>query len=313
MQTLSRLNRKGPPTKQDTMVIDFVNKQEDIEKDFQAYYGQTSLDRGTDPQKLYNMKYEVEEMAIFTPAQVEEFAKLFVIEKLPGKKISPLFSKIILRPFAALSEENQDKFRMVLRRYVTQYAFISQIISWIDPELEKFYLFTKLLLKYLPAKKDSLPEEILDMVDMDKFRTQEAENGSIVLKTGDTELKNTSGDGHGPGKGGDKKKLEVIVKELNDRFKFDFEDRDKVMSIVIPKLAKDEGLVAAFQAPNLETLRKEKFVDSVEKAFMASAGDFYSVLNRMEEEPDFKRLLTEFMLAEFKKGLDTRDERQTGM
>jgi len=62
--------------------------------------------------------------------------------------------------------------------------------------LEKFYLFTKLLLKYLPRKKDSLPEEILDMVDMDKFRLQEQENGSIVLNPRGHELENTSSDGH---------------------------------------------------------------------------------------------------------------------
>lgn len=141
------------------------------------------------------------------------------------------------------------------------------------------------------------------MVDMDKFRLQEAENGSIVLNPGDTEMENTSGDGHGGKAPPEKGKLEVIVKELNDRFKFDFEDRDKVMSIVIPKLAADAGLIAAFQTDNLETLRKQKFADSLESAFISSAGDFYSVLNRMSVEPDFKRLLTEFAMAEFKRGL----------
>ena len=30
------------------MVLDFVNKQEDIEADFKDYYGETTLDRGTD-------------------------------------------------------------------------------------------------------------------------------------------------------------------------------------------------------------------------------------------------------------------------
>jgi hypothetical protein len=95
------------------------------------------------------------------------------------------------------------------------------------------------------------------------------------------------------------------VKELNERFHFDFEDRDKVMRIVIPKLAKDQGLVAAFQTDNLETLRRQKFAQSLENAFIDSASDFYSVLNRMSVEPDFKRLLTEFALGEFKRGLQS--------
>lgn len=304
VQTLSRLNRKGPPAKQDTMVLDFANEQKAIEKDFQAYYGKTTLDRGTDPQKLYNMKFEVEAHGVFTPEEVEEFARLFIIEKAPGKKISPLFTKIVQGRFSKLTEEKQEEFRESVRKYVAQYSFVSQIINWIDPDLEKFYLFSKLLLKYIPPKKDSLPEEILDMVDMDKFRLQEQENGSIALKQRDTELENTSGDGHNGGKGGGKEKLEVIVDELNKRFHFDFQDRDKVMKIVIPKLAKDEGLIAAFQTNNIESLRKQKFAQSLEDAFISSATDFYSVLNRMAAEPDFKRLLTEFALEEFKKGLE---------
>lgn len=154
------------------------------------------------------------------------------------------------------------------------------------------------------TSRNSVPEEILAMVDMDKFRLEEKQNGSIALNPGDTEMENSSGDGHGPGPGGGKDKLEVIVKELNEKYHFDFEDCDKVMKIVIPKLAKDAGLIAAFQTNNLETLRKQKFADSLEKAFISSAGDFYSVLNRMSAEPDFKRALTEFALVEFKRGLE---------
>ncbi|CAG0951594.1 hypothetical protein ANRL3_00272, partial [Anaerolineae bacterium] len=144
VQTLSRLNRKGPPSKKDTMVLDFVNRQEDIEADFQPYYGQTTLDRGTDPQKLYNLKFEVEEPGIFTAADVEEFARLFVIEKAPGQKLNPLFLKILQGRYATLDRDGRAEFRDAVARYVSQYSFISQIINWIDPELEKLYLFTKL-------------------------------------------------------------------------------------------------------------------------------------------------------------------------
>lgn len=304
VQTLSRLNRKGPPLKVDTMVLDFANKQSDIEKAFQKYYGKTTLDRGTDPQKLYNLKYEVEKFGVFTEDDVREFAELFVIQKAPGQRISPLFTRIIKGKFTQLTEGDQEGFRDALGRYVRQYAFISQIITWIDADLESFYLFTKLLLKYLPPKKDAMPEEIIDMVDMDKFRLQEEENGSIVLNPGDTQIRNTGGDGHEGEELQERGKLDEIVQELNARFHFDFEDRDKVMKIVIPKLNRDEGLIAAFRTNNLESLRRQKFSESLESAFIASASDFYDVLNRMSVEPDFKRLLTEFALSEFKRSLE---------
>ncbi len=303
VQTLSRLNRKGPPSKKDTMVLDFVNRQEDIEADFQPYHGQTSLDRGTDPQKLYNLKFEVEEPGIFTAADVEEFARLFVIEKAQGQKLNPLFLRILQGRYTMLDRDGRAEFRDAVARYVSQYSFISQIINWLDPELEKHYLFTKLLLKCLPPDPESLPKEILDMVDMEKFRLEEQQNGSIVLNPEDTQLENPSGDGHARPGTPEREQLEVIVRDLNERFHFDFEDRDKVMRIVIPKLAKDLSLVAAYQTDNLEQLRRQKFSESLENAFLASASDFYTVLNRMSVEPDFKRLLTDFALIEFLNGL----------
>ncbi|MBN1292381.1 MAG: type I restriction endonuclease subunit R, partial [Candidatus Latescibacteria bacterium] len=302
VQTLSRLNRIYPPLKQEPMVLDFINTQEEIESAFQMYYGRTTLDRDTDPQKLYNMKYAVEEMGVFTQADVDLFADLFVGQKASSRKISPIFTKIILGKFTALNDEEKDRFRDVVRRYVKQYSFVSQIITWVDADLEKFYLFTKLLLKYIPPKSDTLPEEILSMVDMDKFRLQEQENGSIMLKPEDVELENV-GDGSGSGGQTLIDPLEVIIKELNDRFHFDFEDRDKVMRIVMPKLVKDEGLVSAYHTDNLDSLRKQKFSDSLEKALIDSAGDFLGVLNRMSDQPDFKRLFEEFVLGEFKKNL----------
>lgn len=46
-------------------------------------------------------------------------------------------------------------------------------------------------------------------------------------------------------------------------------------------LTVDAGLIAAFQTNNLESLRRLKFADSLKNAFISSARDFYSVLNRI--------------------------------
>ena len=43
VQTLSRLNRTLPPLKEDTMVLDFANGADEIQKAFQPYYQTTVL------------------------------------------------------------------------------------------------------------------------------------------------------------------------------------------------------------------------------------------------------------------------------
>ena len=94
VQTLSRLNRttKG---KQDTFIIDFVNHIEAIQKDFQNYYQTTTLGEATDSQKLYNLKYEIENADVFTPENVSYFIEMFVRKKVKSEVLSPFFRKIV--------------------------------------------------------------------------------------------------------------------------------------------------------------------------------------------------------------------------
>ena len=49
--------------------------------------------------------------------------------------------------------KEKENFRKNINKYVRQYSFISQIITFIDINLEKFYLFTKLLSKICLMKK----------------------------------------------------------------------------------------------------------------------------------------------------------------
>ena len=55
VQTLSRLNRVHPG-KDDTMVLDFANEAEEIQKAFAPYYDRTLLSEATDPNLLYDLQ-----------------------------------------------------------------------------------------------------------------------------------------------------------------------------------------------------------------------------------------------------------------
>lgn len=55
-KTLSRLNRTCPPDKEDTMVLDFANEADEIQKTFPPYYERTLLKEATDPNLLYDLQ-----------------------------------------------------------------------------------------------------------------------------------------------------------------------------------------------------------------------------------------------------------------
>jgi type I restriction enzyme R subunit len=283
VQTLSRLNRttKG---KQDTFIIDFVNKQEDIQKDFQNYYQSTILDQGTDKQKLYNLKYEIEKADVFTKDEVLYFIEMFVRKKVKSEVLSPFFQKIVNEKYLPLSPEDKDKFRKMVNKYVRQYSFISQIITFIDTDLEKFYLFTKLLFKYLPYEKETLPLEVTQMVDMDKYKIQEEENGSIILNPEDAILENPQGDGHGGKRQDPKEVLEVIVKEINDKYAVELGDDDKVVKEMYEALKADETLMASMRADNIEDVKRMKLRESIDKALLKNAEPPIEFMNRLSKD-----------------------------
>jgi type I restriction enzyme R subunit len=299
VQTLSRLNRTFPPLKQDTLVLDFVNEQETIQASFQDYYQRTALEGATDPNKLSNLKYTLEQMRVFTADDVEQFAKLFIVQKVPSEKLQPFFQHIVdtsyrnlgadhkgEKDFEKFAAEAKEKFRKETARYVRQYSFISQIMTFTAPALEKFYLFAKLLLKQLPYEAQTLPREVMDMVDMDKYRTQEEQNGSIALANDDGTLTPSADDGH-RGKKDDKEKLKVIVEKLNADYGISFEEADRVVNAIKQKLETDDALRAAFKTNSIEFLRQQKLKDSIKDAFLSNADEFLSFMSKTETDPAF--------------------------
>ncbi|MEI8048512.1 MAG: DEAD/DEAH box helicase family protein [Bacteroidota bacterium] len=283
VQTLSRLNRttKG---KQDTFIIDFVNNQEDIQRDFQNYYQSTILDKATDKQKLYNLKYEIEKSDVYTKEEVAYFIEMFVRKKVKSEVLSPFFKKIIDERYLPLSPDDKDKFRKNLNKYVRQYSFISQIITFIDTDLEKFYLFTKLLFKYLPYEKETLPLEVTQMVDMDKYKIQEEANGSIILNPEDAILKNQQGDGHKSKTQDDTEVLEVIVREINNKYAVDLGDDDKVVKEMYASLKTDDALMASLRANNIEDVKRMKLRESIDKALLKNAEPPIEFMNRLSKD-----------------------------
>ena len=299
VQTLSRLNRTFPPLKQDTMVLDFVNDQETIQASFQDYYQRTELEGETNPNKLYNLKYTLEKAGVFTPEDVAEFVELFVVKKVKSDKLQPFFQRIVNNGYENLAAEHKDKkdyeklkaeakdrFRKGIARYVKQYSFISQIMTFTDTALEKFYLFAKLLLRQLPYEKQTLPLEVIEMIDMDKYRSQEEQNGRITLKGEDGVLKLTPDDGYRGGEA-EKEQIKLIIQKLNQDYGIAFEEADRVVGAIKQKLEKDDALRAAFKTDSIEFLRRQKLQDSIREAFLSNADEFLSFMSKTETDTGF--------------------------
>jgi len=149
----------------------------------------------------------------------------------------------------------------------------------------------------LPYEKETLPLEVIQMVDMDKYKVQEEENGSIILNPEDATLENPQGDGH-KGKPQDPKGvLEVIVKEINDKYAVALGDDDKVVKEMYESLKQDDSLMASLRADNIEDVKRMKLRDSIDQALLKNAEPPIEFMNRLSKDKG----LANYVVGQFRK------------
>ncbi len=231
VQTLSRLNRKIPG-KENPFVLDFVNEAEDIYKAFKPYYDATSLQEGSDPQQLENIKHELDAAQIYHWSEVEAYCRIFY---KPVARQSPqdhAGMQLHLQPavdrFKALEDDaKRSEFRDKLSGFVNIYSFMSQIIPYGDPLLEMLYSFGRFLLPHLPLDRDMGRVKIGDEVGLQYYRLQRIYSGEITLREGEPEgVKSPTDVGTGKSKE-EKAPLSEIIQVLNERFGTSFDEEDR--------------------------------------------------------------------------------------
>ena len=201
VQTLSRLNRTHAE-KAEAMVLDFANDAEEIRKAFEPYYETTILSEATDPNLLYEIQNRLRGFEVFVDADVEAFARVYFDPKATQDRIYAVLEPTRQRLSGLTNEEKVD-FRGQVNDYVRLYAFLSQVLTFADADLEKLYQFGRYLRRLLPVDREELPREVQKNIDMESYRIQKTSTGSIRLERQAGQLQpQKSKEHYGPGPGG---------------------------------------------------------------------------------------------------------------
>lgn len=278
VQTLSRLNRIHPG-KDDTFILDFANEEEEIRESFQPYYQLTTVSQVSDPNRLYDLKHEIEQAQIIWQTEIDNFCKeYFKSSEIHKNKIHALLNAYIdpaVDRYKAMdTEEEQDDFKNALTEFVRAYSFLSQIIPFQDIELEKFYSYCKLLQNKLPRKHLSERFKLgNDEVALEYYRLQKTKDGSILLEP-EAEYGLQPATEAGIRKDKEEKgALSEIINKINERFGTDFTEADKLFfDQVGMDLMRDDTIVkqaqtntfANFKKGKLEDLFYQKLIDRME-------------------------------------------------
>jgi len=298
VQTLSRLNRIHPQ-KADTFVLDFRNELDAIQDAFRPYYERTEA-VPTDPNLLYDTHRAVWDYGVLQEEEVEVGVQaLLAVTETSGHGAVYAALAPARDRFGELDEEVQDAFRDVLTRFVNLYAFVSQIVSYVDRELERDYLYGRALLAYLPGQA----AERLDLgteVEMTHLKIAQTFEGSGSLDEGGGEVV-AMFSGRGKEHEHEKEHLSQIVEVINERYGLDLGEADQLLFDQFEETwAADKALAARARTNTFDNFRlvfDRTFIDTV--------------VNRMDQNADiFKRILDD---AEFQKTvLDYYAERLYG-
>ncbi|MGH2555841.1 MAG: type I restriction endonuclease subunit R, partial [Actinomycetota bacterium] len=217
VQTLSRLNRIHPD-KEDTFVLDFVNEAELIQRAFGPYYD-ASMALPTSPNELYDSWREVDRFGVVRPEDVEAFARAYFGASGDGAGVqAKLYALLdVARDrFGELDEDDREELRTWLKRFVSRYGFISQVLPMADTTMEKRYAYCRLLERRLPSPPTGTMD-LGDQVQMTHLRVSKTGEHDLSLEKGAGVLR-AFGEG---GPGGYEElmaPLSELIERLNERF-----------------------------------------------------------------------------------------------
>jgi type I restriction enzyme R subunit len=295
VQTLSRLNRSHP-LKKDTFVLDFANAAEDIEKAFKPYFESTILGEATDPNKLFDLQDALDNFQVYTKEQVFEFSEK-ILANVPVDQLHAMLdtSSEIFRN--DLAEEQQADFRAKVKTYVRLYIFLSQIVPFENPYLERLYIFLNHLQNKLGGDTPiDLAQGILDNIDMDSYRLQLEATTNIVMEQGE-DLKPIPTDMRGGSSEPEIDRLSNILQTFNDRYGTQFEDADKVRQMaenIANDVAKNKELISSIQHSDDQNARitSDKVVGEELLKHITTNFDLYKLYSDNKEfKEDFSAMM----------------------
>lgn len=309
VQTLSRLNRMRPG-KEDTFVLDFANDRQTILDSFQPYYEVTSVTEETDINHLYDLKARLDDFQVYWTQEIEAFAQVYFDPKTKlnnpkqQKHLYAFTDPAVDRFKAIKEEEKQDEFKKGLRSWTNLYAFLSQIMPFIDSEFEKFYAYAKLLQTRLPKRELSESLHLDDEVALEYYRLQKIKEGSIELQKGEEgELSGTSEAGLKRAKE-EEALLSEIIHVLNDRFGTEFEPADQLLlDSVEADLLNNETIQQQARVNKMDTF-KYAFDDKFDDAFIGRMEQNKEFFERVFDDAAFGGLIREWMMKRIYKRLN---------
>ena len=297
VQTLSRLNRTHPE-KPGTMVIDFANESDDIQAAFQPYYETTILSEATDPNLLYEVQTRLKTYPVFTDEDVDAFAGVFFGASSTQAQLYAVLAPSVQR-FSEIQDDERHNFRGQVTDYVRLYSFLAQVITFLDADLEKLYVFARHLRRLLRVDREQLPLEIQQSIDMESYRIQQTASGKVALERRGDKLDPVQTKEPGQRTPEELEALSRIIADLNQRFGIELGPEHRItLGRMMERLQGDSALEVATRVNTLENVRIT-FDHKVEQVIQEIIDLNFDLYKRITDDPAFGEVVKNHLFDQY--------------
>lgn len=296
VQTLSRLNR-AHPQKHDVFVLDFMNDTDTIQDAFSDYYRTTILSDETDPNKLHDLKSDLDSYQVYAPEDIEQLVELY-LSGSDREKLDPILDSCVVTYREDLDEDGQVDFKSKAKAFNRTYGFLASILPYTDAGWEKLSIFLNFLVPKLPAPvEEDLSKGILEAIDMDSYRVEKQAVVKIQLPDSNAEKEPvpTSGGGFKPEPELDR--LSNIIRNFNDQFgNVSWNDGDRVHRLITEEIPKKVATDVAYQNAKQNSDKQNARIEhdkALARVMTSLLKDDTQLFKQFSDNESFRRWLTD--------------------
>ncbi len=121
-----------------------MNDTDTIREAFQDYYRTTILRDETDPNRLHDLKGDLNGHQVYDQAQVDELGELY-LRGADRDRLDPILDACVATYKEALDEDAQVDFKGKAKAFVRTYSFLASILPYTDASWEKLSTFLTFL------------------------------------------------------------------------------------------------------------------------------------------------------------------------
>ena len=304
VQTLSRLNRTCPG-KNDTFILDFANEKEDIQEDFQVFYHETFLEEEVNTDLLYKVQRELRNYGIYGDMDILHFCEVYFTNGAQSSTAQGMLASKLLpavERYNGKSADDRYQIRRTMRNFCKWYSYVSQVVRMFDKDLHQEYVYCSFLVGMLPAENVPM-EDIEKMLTLEMYKLEKTFEGDISLGEGDGVYSPAEPKGGAKPEGKDP--LDEIIERINERYKGNFTDGDRVMiSALAEKLRGNTRLanMAVSSDPQIfaESIFPQAFSDAAQDSYMESQETYSSLFEDQSKYNAIMHTLAEILYREMR-------------